>query len=56
VLDLGEVQGALYLAMEYVHGKDLQEAIKPLRGRTPQYTFVSHHTASGAPDDDPASS
>jgi eukaryotic-like serine/threonine-protein kinase len=24
VLDVGEVQGALYLAMEYVHGKDLR--------------------------------
>ncbi|HEX3760272.1 MAG TPA: protein kinase, partial [Kofleriaceae bacterium] len=31
VLDVGEVQGALYLAMEYVHGKDLQEVVKKLR-------------------------
>jgi eukaryotic-like serine/threonine-protein kinase len=32
VLDVGEVQGALYLAMEYVHGKDLRKVIKKLRG------------------------
>jgi eukaryotic-like serine/threonine-protein kinase len=31
VLDVGEVQGALYLAMEYVHGKDLRKVIKQLR-------------------------
>jgi serine/threonine protein kinase len=31
VLDVGEVQGALYLAMEYVHGKDLQNVIKKLQ-------------------------
>ncbi len=35
VLDVGEVQGALYLAMEYVHGKDLRDVIKKLQqGRT----------------------
>ena len=28
VLDVGEVQGALYLAMEYVHGKDLRAVIR----------------------------
>src|SRR5262245_39571020 len=31
VLDVGEVQGALYLAMEYVHGKDLRNVIKKLQ-------------------------
>ena len=31
VLDVGEVGGALYLAMEYVHGKDLRDVIKKLR-------------------------
>jgi len=31
VLDVGEVDGALYLAMEYVRGKDLREVIKRLR-------------------------
>ncbi len=31
VLDVGEVGGALYLAMEYVRGKDLREIIKELR-------------------------
>jgi eukaryotic-like serine/threonine-protein kinase len=31
VLDVGEVQGALYLAMEYVHGKDLRRIIKKLQ-------------------------
>ena len=31
VLDVGEVQGALYLAMEYVHGKDLGKLIKKLQ-------------------------
>ncbi len=31
VLDVGEVGGALYLAMEYVRGKDLREIIKQLR-------------------------
>jgi serine/threonine protein kinase len=31
VLDVGEVQGALYLAMEYVHGKDLRDVIKKLQ-------------------------
>src|SRR5262245_8971387 len=31
VLDVGEVQGALYLAMEYVHGKDLRNIIKRLQ-------------------------
>ncbi|HEX4417008.1 MAG TPA: serine/threonine-protein kinase, partial [Kofleriaceae bacterium] len=30
VLDVGEVQGALYLAMEYIHGKDLRNIIKKL--------------------------
>src|SRR5690606_29719619 len=31
VLDVGEVGGALYLAMEYVHGKDLRRVIKKLQ-------------------------
>jgi eukaryotic-like serine/threonine-protein kinase len=31
VLDVGEVQGALYLAMEYVHGKDLRNVLKKLQ-------------------------
>jgi serine/threonine protein kinase len=31
VLDVGEVQGALYLAMEYVHGRDLRNVIKRLQ-------------------------
>ncbi|HEY0250187.1 MAG TPA: serine/threonine-protein kinase, partial [Kofleriaceae bacterium] len=31
VLDVGEVNGALYLAMEYVRGKDLREIIKQQR-------------------------
>ena len=31
VLDVGEVQGALYLAMEYVHGKDLRNVIRRLQ-------------------------
>ncbi|HWU86604.1 MAG TPA: serine/threonine-protein kinase, partial [Kofleriaceae bacterium] len=31
VLDVGEVQGALYLAMEYVHGRDLRNVIKKLQ-------------------------
>jgi eukaryotic-like serine/threonine-protein kinase len=31
VLDVGEVQGALYLAMEYVHGKDLGRVVKKLQ-------------------------
>jgi serine/threonine protein kinase len=31
VLDVGEVSGALYLAMEYVRGKDLREILKNLR-------------------------
>ncbi|HEY0192417.1 MAG TPA: serine/threonine-protein kinase, partial [Kofleriaceae bacterium] len=31
VLDVGEVGGALYLAMEYVHGKDLRNVIKKLQ-------------------------
>ncbi len=31
VLDVGEVSGALYLAMEYVHGKDLGKVIKRLQ-------------------------
>ena len=31
VLDVGEVGGALYLAMDYVHGKDLQDVVKKLR-------------------------
>jgi serine/threonine protein kinase len=31
VLDVGEVAGALYLAMEYVHGKDLRRVIKKLQ-------------------------
>jgi serine/threonine protein kinase len=33
VLDVGEVGGALYLAMEYVHGKDLRDIIKMLQAR-----------------------
>jgi serine/threonine protein kinase len=31
VLDVGEVQGALYLAMEYVHGKDVREVLQKLK-------------------------
>ncbi len=31
VLDVGEVDGALYLAMEYVRGKDLRDVVKLLR-------------------------
>ncbi|MEO7732000.1 MAG: protein kinase, partial [Kofleriaceae bacterium] len=31
VLDVGEVAGALYLAMEYVHGKDLRDVLKKLQ-------------------------
>ncbi len=31
VLDVGEVGGALYLAMEYVNGKDLRDVVKKLR-------------------------
>ena len=31
VLDVGEVDGALYLAMEYVHGKDLRDVLKKLQ-------------------------
>ena len=31
VLDVGEDAGALYLAMEYVHGKDLRDLIKTCR-------------------------
>lgn len=31
VLDVGEVGGALYLAMEYVRGKDLRDVVKKLR-------------------------
>jgi serine/threonine protein kinase len=31
VLDVGEVAGALYLAMEYVHGRDLRDVIKQLQ-------------------------
>ncbi len=35
VLDVGEERGALYLAMEYVRGKDLRDVIKKLQaGRT----------------------
>jgi len=32
VLDVGEVGGALYLAMDYVHGRDLRRVIKKLNG------------------------
>ncbi|CAN5756060.1 hypothetical protein BH11MYX2_BH11MYX2_03070 [soil metagenome] len=32
VLDVGEVNGALYLAMEYVRGKDLRDIMKKLKG------------------------
>jgi serine/threonine-protein kinase len=31
VLDVGEAGGALYLAMEYVHGKDLRAVIKKIK-------------------------
>jgi eukaryotic-like serine/threonine-protein kinase len=31
VLDVGEVGGVLYLAMEFVHGKDLRDVLKKLR-------------------------
>jgi serine/threonine protein kinase len=31
VLDVGEMGGALYLAMEYVHGKDLRRVMKKLQ-------------------------
>ena len=31
VLDVGEVGGALYLAMDYVHGRDLRRVIKKLQ-------------------------
>ncbi|TMQ19463.1 MAG: serine/threonine protein kinase, partial [Deltaproteobacteria bacterium] len=31
VLDVGEVGGALYLAMEYVRGRDLRDVVKKLR-------------------------
>ena len=31
VLDVGEVGGALYLAMEYIHGKDLRDVLKKIR-------------------------
>src|SRR6185503_7844944 len=31
VLDVGEVGGELYLAMEYVHGRDLRKVIKTLQ-------------------------
>ncbi|MDQ3364382.1 MAG: serine/threonine protein kinase [Myxococcota bacterium] len=34
VLDVGEVQGALYLAMEYVHGKDLRAVVRRLQGNS----------------------
>ncbi len=33
VFDVGESHGALYLAMEYVHGHDFNELLKRLRGR-----------------------
>ena len=33
VLDVGEVGGALYLAMEFVRGKDLRDVIKEMRVR-----------------------
>ena len=33
VLDVGEVGGALYLAMEFVRGKDLREIVKELRNQ-----------------------
>jgi tRNA A-37 threonylcarbamoyl transferase component Bud32/transcription elongation factor Elf1 len=33
VLDVGEVGGALYLAMEYVRGKDLRDVIKKLQAQ-----------------------
>lgn len=33
VFDVGESHGALYLAMEYVHGRDFNELLKRLRGR-----------------------
>jgi len=31
VIDIGEQNGALYLAMEYVHGKDLRDLVKTLQ-------------------------
>jgi eukaryotic-like serine/threonine-protein kinase len=31
VLDVGEVGGSLYLAMEYVHGRDLRDIVRRLR-------------------------
>jgi serine/threonine-protein kinase len=34
VLDVGEVGGALYLAMEYVHGRDLRDVMKLLNAKS----------------------
>ncbi|HEY4056567.1 MAG TPA: serine/threonine-protein kinase, partial [Kofleriaceae bacterium] len=34
VLDVGEVNGALYLAMEYVRGKDLRDIMKKLKNHS----------------------
>jgi serine/threonine protein kinase len=50
VLDVGEANGALYLAMEFVHGKDLREVIKALkkRGRTmpmPEALYIVREVA-----------
>ncbi len=36
VLDVGEVGGALYLAMEYIHGKDLRDVLKKVRANRQQ--------------------
>ena len=35
VLDVGEVSGQYYLAMEYLHGKNLQEIIEAVQARGP---------------------
>ena len=50
VLDVGEVGGALYLAMEYVRGKDLREIVKRLRVRRALMPvglacFIAHEVA-----------
>jgi serine/threonine protein kinase len=39
VLDVGEVAGALYLAMEYVHGKDLRDVIRKLQQHRTKMPF-----------------
>jgi serine/threonine protein kinase len=50
VLDVGEVGGALYLAMEFVRGKDLRDLIKRLRASRTMMPlgdacFVAHEVA-----------